>query len=318
MTTSITPDNKMNMFTRWQVAVQLFWRHFPLVYPIFAFFVLLDFVIPKTAEAFQPEYTGKWMLLIAAIYCIWLLFESGWTYMAYEATKKYLNKTPVASGDEEPGFSSISESFSVLKNFFPGVGHYGVSFLVAGFLEFLPKILILGLGYYVLGAPQKLGALVATYQHVLSQPSLSITEQQQALNQQLPKVLTEHDVNQLSLWFLLLLLTFAVSIIIKMSLLYWRCQICRNDENPVKALWSNLLLVAKHPFATIGINLFFELQFILLTLLALGGDLFKVIITPILMILIVVKSLYLFLYMDEVSPQQSTEKAIGTQVDISV
>ena len=102
------------------------------------------------------------------------------------------------------------------------------------------------------------------------------------------------------------------------SVLYWRCEICRHNDNTFMALWKNLKLVAEYPFSTIGIHIFFSLQFIILIILMSNSSVMAVIVIPLLMMLLLVKSIYLYLYLEQIDKQKPLTNTIGTQVDVSI
>ena len=175
MVTKASPS--ISMFSRWQLAIKLFWQHFPLVYPIFGFFVLMNFIVPANINSSLAGLNWQWLLLLIGQYCLWFLLEAGWTYMAFTTTQKYLN-TPEA----ERNWASISDSFGVLKNFFHGVGHFGLTFLITGFVELiltlLPWASIAFVGYKLIGLPQH---VVTLWVKMLTN---GLPEQTTALSQQ--------------------------------------------------------------------------------------------------------------------------------------
>jgi hypothetical protein len=221
-------------------------RYFIIVYPVFFYFILSSIFIPKSAPNFGQ---WVWWIIVAGWMGILYIFKAGWSAMMYQAVQEWqvlkekLRLNQLEKSDIQP------IPFSLLKNFLPGMGEFGVPFLMGGILWFLAAALIFGtllwLGMHFVGLPHSLITL-------LEKEPVNPNDVQKLLLKANPAEQTQ--LAQWNLIFLGLLLLFAVY---NGLTFFWQQFIIIKQCNPFQAFFLSGRHACKHPFQTLVLMLSF-------------------------------------------------------------
>ncbi len=233
-------------------------RYLVIVYPIFFCLILIgllfNFVIPNQSPDFGQ---WNWWVICLGIVSIVYLCQAGWNMMMYKAVedwqtfKKDISTVKPSSPEKLEEEGVMNTPFVLLKAFFPGVGEYGPSFLVGGFLWVLimaiPIAIIMWVGYTYIGIPSFLTAFQPTSQ-LSPQDIQNIVDKLPAIQQ-----------NQLNEWGLLAIGAMILIAILNGLTYYWQQYLIIKQCNPFKAFIYSASQALHHPLRTILIMLFFGL-----------------------------------------------------------
>ncbi len=123
-------------------------RNLVLFYPVLGFFIAMDLIRPPITTA--PGLDMRWILIFSVLLLLKAAFASGWFNMVYEVTfKSRLKKNEALKNDNKDTFQRVgdlnskplsphtvssesgplvlSDSLSLFKQFFPGIGQYFLS-----------------------------------------------------------------------------------------------------------------------------------------------------------------------------------------------
>lgn len=263
-------------------------RYFVLVYPIFLYFILSSLVVPKT----PPDFSHwAWWVLLVGLMSILFLFKAGWNFMMYKAVQEWQEVTQRTSEEEkQEGSSGLSQiPFGLLKHFIPGIGEYGVPFLIGGFvwilLTGLPTGLLAWIGYQLIGIP-------AFFISLLNNPQLTSGDIQKAL-----ETISAVERTQLNDWNLLFLLMLLIITLLNGLTLFWQQYIIIHQCNPLRAFLYSARQALKHPFNTLVILTCFSTLYLFFCLFAGFHDLAAFFGNFFLILTIVFFGLFTFLYL---------------------
>lgn len=284
-------------------STQVVGRFFPMVYPIFGYFVLTSFLIPQGKIAL--DHWGLWTIYIG-IFLIMFLFKAGWNAMMFEACQSWMRQAGLikktGSGliteTSENMTPSFFESFQVLGKFLPGIGAYGLDYLLGCLLETvllaLPFVLALGLAYQFVGFPQLyLDGMFKIIETALSSGTALDQEKMRTLVYGLP----DSESAKFMGCFLLLFLAGLVSLFIQIVTVYWEPIVRRDNCNAFVAFARSVKTALKQPFSTLLIWFYFSSCFVLLCLFMATSEWGMVIGNFVNILFVALFGCYLYLYM---------------------
>lgn len=290
-------------------SLQIVGQFFPMVYPIFGYFLLAAFLMPRGVANF--EHWG-WWTVYAGVFLIMFLFKAGWNTTMFEACQSWMRHMGIIkrpgiglSGQTfTPTIPSFFESFGILKYFFPGVGVYGPDYLVGCLIETtlltLPLAIAAGITYQFIGIPMHYfnGASRLIQESIQTGQPLAQGQVWKLVNS-----LSANEIDQLFYGSVLILGALFIAMLTQLFLLYWEPIVRRDNCNAFQAIWRSLKTVAQRPFTSFGIWLYFNASFIFLALLMGMNDWIAIIANFINIIFIALMGCYLYLYMHfHVSP----------------
>src|SRR5205814_847454 len=106
-------------------------RYFIIVYPVFLYFILCSFLMPHSVPNFSQ---GAWWVVSLGLIAVLYIFKAGWSAMMYKAVQEWQDLHKRLTSPEGPVAQIQPIPFSLLKEFIPGMGQFGVSFLLGGVL----------------------------------------------------------------------------------------------------------------------------------------------------------------------------------------
>jgi hypothetical protein len=300
---------KPSLFQLLGFAVQIVGQFFPMVYPIFAYYILTSFLIPEVPfNAEKPfENPTLWVVFIG-IFLIMFLFKAGWNAVMFEASQQWLknlgflkpstNSLQVPSDEPRRSAPTFFESFSILGHFIPGLGTYGLDYLIGCVLEVillaLPLVLMGGLAYALNGIPQQyIDTIVPLFQKAFETGEQ--VDQAQAIS--VVNALPDAELIRIGSWTGLLLLGLMGTLIVQIGILFWEPIVRRDGCNAFKAFVRSAKVVGKHPFSAFGIWLYFNTSFLLLGLFMNANEFLAVVGSFMNILFIALMGCYLFLFM---------------------
>jgi hypothetical protein len=234
-------------------------RYFIIVYPVFLYFIISSLVIPRTAPDFSH---WAWWVVQFGLVAILFIFMSGWNAMMYQAVQEWqVLKQKASESDIQSEVQQVP--FRLFKEFIPGMGQYGLPFLVGGFIWLLMVsaivMLFVWLGVYYVGIPK-------IFMTILEHSEITQTE-----IEHLVETLSALEKTQLANWNLILLGLFFSVMIINGLTLFWQQFIIMKQCNPFKAILLSARQAVRHPvktfiilfcsgFLSVGLTLFSSLS----------------------------------------------------------
>ncbi len=265
-------------------------RYFIIVYPVFLYFILSSFLLPHTTPDFSH---WAWWVVSLGLVAILYIFKAGWSLMMYRAVKEWqvfqqrLLQGPVADADEPFPLPMIP--FSLLKEFIPGMGQYGLTFLLGGILWALCVITPIGLlvwgAYHWIGSPEFILPLY-------NQNTLTFQDFQQFWDR-----LPMHQKTQLSQWNLVSMAAMGILFIVNALTLYWQQYVILKDTHAFKAFWLSARRAVRHPFQTVLILVYFWTFYLFFSLVGNMSDVLAFLGIFLLILTMVYFGLFLFLYL---------------------
>lgn len=271
-------------------------RYFVIVYPVFFYFILQSLLVPRT----QPDFNHwPWWVVTIGLVAILFIFKAGWHVMMYQATQEWLGmRAKLASAQNAPEELMPTIPFSILKAFIPGMGEYGLAFLMGGILWLLftglPVGLVVALGLYFIGIPQSLLAL-------FSRPDVTPQDIQSWY-----ETISALERSQLQNWNLIILATLVTLLIINGLTLFWQQFLILKQCNPVKAFFYSIRHALRHPVQTLIILVYFTAFYAAFALMVNLSDLFAFLGIFLLILTMVYFGLLLFLYLARVDAPSET------------
>ncbi len=214
-------------------------RYFIIVYPVFLYFILSSLVIPKTAPDFS--HWGWWVITVG-LAAILYIFKAGWNVMMLKAVENWQslqgNKASVQTETPQAPFFPIM----LLKDFIPGMGEYGLPYLIGGLLWFLmfgiPIGSLIWVGYWFVGLPH--GVLT-----LLQQENVTTAEFQKIIAN-----LSVAEIHRINEWTIILLVSLVLLILINTMTLFWQQYLVLKQCSPFKAFAYSAKQALRHPFKT--------------------------------------------------------------------
>lgn len=333
VTTSPTPASPAvnatelpSLFKLLGYATQVLGRFFPMVYPIFGYFVLTSFLIPQGSVS--VEHWGLWTVYIG-IFLMMFLFKAGWNAVIFEACQSWMRQTGVIkktgagllSENTETQSVSFFESFKILGAFLPGLGAYGLDYLLGCLLEtlllVLPFALMAWVAYQFVGFPsQYIEGMYKIIETALSSGQTLDQEKMSAL----VYGLSDSESTKVVGCFALLLLGGLLSLFIQIVTVYWEPIVRRDNCNAFRAFFRSAKIAFKQPFSTFLIWFYFNTCFVFLSLLMATNEWGMVIGNFVNILFIALLACYLYLYLHfyvspvieevEVKPEQPYDGSI--------
>jgi hypothetical protein len=267
-------------------------RYFLIVYPVFLYFIISSLMVPRTAPDFGH---WAWWVISLGLLGILFIFKAGWNHMMYKAVEDWQELKQKATQPEGVAVEMAQIPFRILKEFIPGIGVYGPSFLIGGFVWVifiaLPVVLLAWLGYQYIGIPE-------FFQTLLTRPELTPQEVEQAMQS-----LTPTEKSQISSWNWLFLLALVLLAVVNALTLFWQQYIILRQCNPFKAFVYSARQALSRPFNTVVILLYFSFFYFVFTLMGGFSSLMAFLGNFMLIITIVFFGLFMFLYLLRVDAQ---------------
>jgi hypothetical protein len=225
-------------------ALALLGRNFVLIYPVFLFFILASLLVPRHIPS-VAQWRWEWWVVIVGLMTIYWIFQAGWYAMMFEAVTLWreASKSPPSV---EPS-KSVWETLPIarLKAFIPGMGAYGLPFLLGGMLSLvatvLPVALLGWLGYRFVGIPQGIWAFSR-------QKAITVADLESLIHH-----LSAAEKAQLATWDGLFLLALALVFLVQLLLLFWQPLVIIRQGNLSQAMWDSIRYVKHHPLRAIVI-----------------------------------------------------------------
>ncbi len=269
-------------------------RYLVIVYPVFLFFIISSMVFPRTAPT--GDTVWAWWLIFAGLSAAQLLFKAGWSLMMFNAVKEWsgMKQTMLTSRQIPPDIQRIP--FGLLKDFLPGIGIYGPSFLLGGIglsvLSLIPVAALLWVGYQVVGISDALREQLMSF-------NISPGWYESAT-----KAYMGMSTDQHLGWFLITLAIIAIYALINGLTIFWQPFVIIRQCNPFKAYLYSIRHVLRHPFNTLVILIYIGISMATFSLMS-GMATIGAFIGNFLWILsIVFFGLFMFMYLDRFDDEQ--------------
>jgi len=224
-------------------AFMLLGRYFVVIYPIFLYFILRSLLSPKALPDYQH---WAWWVVSVGFIAIWFLFEAGWHAMTFQAVQLYeTQRTQTIPENPSEIPPEIVFPFALLRAFIPGIGEYGLRFLVGGFLNImlfaLPAAAMIWLGIQTIGIPH------------LILPFLNTPEFQTQQFEKAFLAASAPEQMQLLLWEGIFWAILLLTLLVTNLTMYWRPYVIMHQFSPPRAFLKSVRFIFKHPLLTIQI-----------------------------------------------------------------
>lgn len=284
-------------------------RYFVIVYPVFLYFILSGFLVPQAAI---PDFSQwAWWVVSIGLLAILFIFKAGWNAMMYKAVTEWqdLRHRVFEKKEDVPREELQRIPFGLLKEFIPGMGQYGVPFLVGGGIWFVAACMLAGLmmwlGYHFIGIPEFITTALSNpeapgkgAQHLIE--TMSTMDQAQFM-----QMLSAQERTQLDRWYLILIGIFILLAALNALTLFWQQYLIIKQCNPFKAFFYSGRQAIRHPFQAMVILFYFSIFMLSFSLMEKSGGLGAFLGEFLLILTIVFFGLFLFLYLlrVDVEPQ---------------
>lgn len=251
----------MGLWAIWTESFRLLSPFFPLVYPVFFYFLFFSLVLSQFT---MMEFSMAWVLLSIGLLALWFICLGGWHMAMAPTLSAWIKLFPEGldtqpppiqdsapsdqTSDSAPMFNNPFEGpLTLLKRFVMGIGEQAGGFLIAGLLWygiviFVPSQVGVWWGLQRIGFPKHVMELA-------QDPTLTQQQLAQTL-QELPKP----EWLQLNQWMLLIFGLILLMTLLNSLFLYWPQFIALKALNPFKALGASVAFAWRHWFTSVLVS----------------------------------------------------------------